>query len=200
MKTSLSTPAKKTANRASHLRCGTKLFIGMVLLATFFLGANTFALAIDKEEKIYISMQGKMQIDSANERAIYSKNVVVSQGSLKIAADQIELYGSVNNPKKIIATGSPARLEQKPSIDQAIIVVTGNQIEYSVDTGKVEIITNAQFEQDGTVIQASKLFYDVSNSYVEADADGNSISVVIPPKKEQRKNKTVNDQQETISE
>ncbi len=131
-------------------------------------------------------MQGKMQIDGANERAIYSKNVVVSQGTLKIMADQLELYGSVNNPKKIIAIGSPAKLQQQPTIDQALIIVTGNTIEYSVATGKVEIITDAKFEQNGTTIQASKIFYDVSNSYIEANADENDINVVIPPKQEQK--------------
>ncbi|MGI1677239.1 MAG: lipopolysaccharide transport periplasmic protein LptA [Cellvibrionaceae bacterium] len=159
-----------------------RVFLCSTLLLTSIL---SHALPSDKEEKIYISMQGKMQIDGANERAIYSKNVIVSQGTLKIMADQLELYGSVNNPEKIIAIGSPAKLQQQPSIDQALIIVTGNTIVYSVATGKVEIITGAQFEQNGTTIQASKIFYDVSNSYIEANADENDINVVIPPKKDQ---------------
>lgn len=161
-----------------------------IAFLTAALSLSAIALPSDKKEKIYISMQGKMQIDGANERAIYSKNVVVSQGTLKIMADQLELYGSVNNPEKIIAIGKPAKLQQQPSLDQALIVVTGNTIEYSVATGKVEIITDAQFEQNGTTIRASKISYDVTNSYIEANADENDINVVIPPKEDETESET----------
>ncbi|MGH1472412.1 MAG: lipopolysaccharide transport periplasmic protein LptA [Cellvibrionaceae bacterium] len=187
MKRNQTTQNKQVCSKGSQLRANKFSFINSLLSCLLvFSSSVTYALPSDKEEKIYISMQGKMQIDGANERAIYSKNVVVSQGTLKIMADQLELYGSVNNPKKIIAIGSPAKLQQQPTIDQALIIVTGNTIEYSVATGKVEIITDAKFEQNGTTIQASKIFYDVSNSYIEANADENDINVVIPPKQEQK--------------
>lgn len=153
---------------------------GSVLV--LLVAGTTLALPTDKDQKIDIEMEGKMRIDTANEIATYSKNVVVTQGTLTIQSDELTAHGSINNLKKIIAVGSPAVLRQRPKADQAIVTVKGNRIEYSIADEKVLIQGAASFEQGETMITAAQLFYDVTNSLVEAEAGDDTIKAVLPPK------------------
>ncbi|GAB1262240.1 lipopolysaccharide transport periplasmic protein LptA [Aurantivibrio plasticivorans] len=151
-------------------------------LSLWLIAQPVLALPTDKDQEIDIEMQGRMRIDTANEVATYSKNVVVTQGSLKIMSDELTAHGNINNPNKIIAIGEPATLQQQPSSDQGVITVQGNHIEYRVGSEQVLISGNAVFEQSGTTITAAKLFYDVSSSLVEAEAGDDTIKLVSPPR------------------
>ena len=148
---------------------------------------NVSALPSDNEQPITLQSD-HAEFDRKNGTTTYSGAVVMEQGSMKIHANKVVIYGKTKSVSKIIATGKPARFQQTPTQDAKPVTATGETLEYNIDEKVLYLIKKATLQQDGSILSGPKIVYDVKQSVVragEAEQDNSGrIRMVIPPSKQ----------------
>jgi len=165
-------------------------FTGLLLLSSL-----AIALPNDREQTISLAADNA----SYNEKtgiAIYTGNVEIKQGSLLIKAEQIT--ATTDKEGKIImvvATGKPAQMQQQPSLEKGIATAQAEEITYQARDGLILLKRNAKLEQDGSSFRSLEINYSMDKGEIEAKGNAqNRVQLVFPPpKKEDRKNKKLND-------
>jgi lipopolysaccharide export system protein LptA len=158
-------------------------FISTLLLA-IALNSSAHALQADRNEPISIDCD-TAERDEAKGTTTYAGSVVMQQGSMKINADKVVVYSTKDKVTHIIATGKPARYEQKPSATEAVVVAQANTLEYQVQDQSLHLIESAFLEQEGTNLTGNRIDYDVRNSVVKAGSESKNrerVRMVINPK------------------
>lgn len=138
-----------------------------------------WSLPGDKEKDIEISSKGSLRGDAVKGVVTYSDTVVLKQGTLEIHSDELSTYGNIDNYEKVVAIGTPATMQQLPSVNGTMIHVRGNRIEYLVKEEKVYITGDVLFKQGGTEIDGPHFFYDVANSWFEFNAEDSAINMIL---------------------
>lgn len=156
---------------------------GLILLSLYCL--PIFALPNDRNEPIR-GEANSLVVDQKTGISTYSGSVKIQQGSLVISADKIVVYTkSDSSVDKIVAVGVPAHFQQQPEADQKIITATADSITYVPDNERLLLISNASIEQDGQIMKAPKIDYDLVKEIMKASQkDGSRVDIFIPPKTE----------------
>lgn len=159
--------------------------VSLILLGLYFSQAQ--ALPSDRNEPIR-GEANSLVVDQKTGISTYAGNVKIQQGSLVISADKITVHTKTDSSvEKIIAVGAPARFQQQPEVDQSIITATADSITYVPDDERLSLINNASIEQDGQIMKAPKIDYDLVKEIMKAkQSDGARVDIFIPPKPEQK--------------
>ena len=169
-------------NDLAHARVLSVALIALLALAS---GA-VVALPGDTEQPIRITTDEALR-DEKTGRTVYQGNVELVQGTMRITADRITFYRIDQEGDKIVAEGSPARMQQQPEPDSALMHAHGDVIEYYRTEERVHLRDNAQVEQDGSTVRGDRIDYFINQQLVKAAADESNadsrVEVVIPPHK-----------------
>ena len=143
-----------------------------LLTSLFFVSVagQSHALPDDRNQPIHISSD-TAEIDDRTGRSVYRGKVLMSQGSIKLKADQVTIINDDNGISKLIAIGIPAHFQQLPELDKSITHAFGNRIEYFVADERIELIKQAKLEQEQNVFTGERIDYDMKNRVVNAYAD-----------------------------
>ena len=157
----------------------------LVVLLMMVLMPPAMALPEDREQPIRITADSASRFEATGETH-YKGNVELTQGSLRINADQIVVQQQQNSGGVIVATGKPARLEQTPTEERGPVSAAAERIEYRQDIDTVRLVQNARIEQEGAVVTGATIDYEVSAQQVRASAaagtvDKQRVEVIIPP-------------------
>lgn len=160
----------------------------MLMAASALLGSigalPSAALESDREQPIRITADSALREEQRG-LTQYTGNVVLTQGSLLIKAERLEVDQSQAGNTLITATGTPATLQQTPSIDSAPVVANANRIVYQQAQELVQLIDDARIEQQGAIISGAAIDYSVAEQRVRASGDPSHstrqrVEVVIP--------------------
>lgn len=154
------------------------------------------ALPDDSQKPVEINAAEAIRDEKAG-TMIYTGDVVVVQGSIVIRADKVEVRMRDGEVQTVVATGSPAHYQQKPSVDKGTIMAQGNQITYDMAKSQMHLRQDARLEQDGGIITGSQIDYDVkgermvASGRAGASSKGGSksngrVTMVIPPSKNRK--------------
>ncbi len=158
-----------------------KLIFCSVLLSITSL---SHALSSDKEQPIQISAD-KVEIDNAHGKSIYSGNVEIIQGSIKIIGNNATIYTDIDgNLKKADILGTPASFKQTPD-DKKEIDAKADHIEvlYEKDE-QVNLYKNASLIQGTNTFTGDKIKYLTATDQVFADSQKDKrVKVIITPRK-----------------
>jgi lipopolysaccharide export system protein LptA len=133
-------------------------FLSFVILLLSPLSA--WALESDRNQSVLVEAD-EVEIDFTNGKRIYTGNVSVRQGTIRIIADQIELFYDGEQLDHAVATGNPAVFRQRPDGKEHDVVGTGQTIELDEVNNIVTFITRAQLRQDRDAIEGEKIVYDM---------------------------------------
>lgn len=113
----------------------------------------------------------------------YSGNVIITQGTLKLTADNITVNLSQNRSiNSAVATGRPATMQQVVTADKGLAKGQGNKIDYNAVTGIITLTGNAKLTQNGASFAGNVIRYSLKAGDVEATAGGNQrVELVFPP-------------------
>ncbi len=153
--------------------------------ALLLASAQAVALPDDTEQPIQITTDEALR-DEKSGRTVYQGNVELVQGTIRITADRITFYRLENEAERIVAEGSPARMQQQPELDSPLMHAHGDTIEYFRSEERVQLRENAQVEQDGSTVRGDLIDYFINQQLVKAAAESNTDSrviVVIPSHK-----------------
>ena len=160
----------------------------VLLLLTAF-AAPLAALENDRDQPIHITADQALR-DEKKGFTVYRGNVRMNQGSLHIEADSITIYHVREDADKIVATGRPARLQQRPDPAKGPVHASAGVIEYYKVEERVHLRDEAYIEQDGSTVTGETIDYYIAEQRVKADSDhaeeGSRVEVVIPATQLQR--------------
>jgi lipopolysaccharide export system protein LptA len=168
-----------------------KFFAATLVLCMSLCAAVTQALPDDRDKPMRITAE-KAERDDANGITVYRGTVVFIQGTLELRADKLTIHHQVDeDPSEIIAEGNPAKWQQKPELDQAIVYANAKIITYYKSEDRVHLQTDGYVEQDGSVVNGDSIDYFIEKKLIKAKSDekrkGDRVVVVIPPSAQKSK-------------
>lgn len=151
----------------SHYKYASGLLLGLLL------SANSLGLPEDRRQAINLSSD---KATYENNRGIYTGNVNMSQGSLKIKADKLIIVESDRRVEKVIAEGSPAHFEQQPRSDEGVVVASAQLIEYSLGDEEILLQRDATIRHQGSKISGDRIVYSGRKQMVIADGGSRALN------------------------
>ncbi len=139
-----------------------KIRINLFFILLIGLIQYTWALSSDKEQPIDLEADS-VEINQATGVSVYSGNVELIQGSIRLKADKVTVYQYADKSKstRFIATGRPARFRQKADGESQYIKARANKMKYEIDSTNLELIGNAFVVQPGKVnMKSDRIFYN----------------------------------------
>jgi lipopolysaccharide export system protein LptA len=170
---------------ANYRRRQTARWLPLLAAVLVWACGQAEALPDDTEQPIHITTDEALR-DEKTGRTVYQGNVELVQGTIKITADRITFYRLENEAERIVAEGSPARMQQQPEPDSPLMHAHGDIIEYFRSEERVQLRENAQVEQDGSTVRGDLIDYFINQQLVKAAAESNTnsrVEVVIPSHK-----------------
>jgi len=143
-----------------------KTFLISAFLTAILLPMELNALSADAKQPITIDANSAL-LNKNKGFAIYEGNVVVIQGTLKIRAHKLEIYAPKNTVKKIVAYGSPIKLEQKMDNGKQV-TGSANKLTYQVDRKNVILVGNAKVTQDRDTVTSQYIQYMMHTGEIKA--------------------------------
>ncbi|MFK8047748.1 MAG: lipopolysaccharide transport periplasmic protein LptA [Halioglobus sp.] len=160
----------------------TKLALAVLLLFSA-LAIPVTALEEDKSKPIRISADKALR----NEKegfTVYSGNVEMEQGSLKINAKKITIYRIAEEADRIVAKGKPAHLQQQPEPGKGVVQAQAGIIEYYKGEARILLKKDACIEQDGSKVAGETIDYYIDEQLVKAGSNRKNVDsrveVIIP--------------------
>ncbi|MET0377738.1 MAG: lipopolysaccharide transport periplasmic protein LptA [Spongiibacteraceae bacterium] len=155
-------------------------------LVLLLLGAGLSGLAQalpdDRGQPVHISADSAVQ---ENTTVTYRGNVVVTQGSLRLDADQVVVHHATGKVQKIVATGKPAHFQQQPEVNGGIVKATAATLVYYQAENRFELLQDALVERDGSSVKGNRIEYLPNTQTVRAQGSLNSqngrVEMILPP-------------------
>lgn len=141
---------------------------GVVLLGS--IGLPALALESDASAPIEIAAD-RLDIDNQAGTAIYTGDVDMQQGSMKLTADRVEIERSAEGGVSrvtAIGEGERAYIEQKPAPKDPIVKGWGRTIVYHAGKRRVELIRQAELHQGGDTFHGAYVEYFLDRGQVQA--------------------------------
>lgn len=160
-----------------------KIITPLALIAITVTSSMTaFALPSDANQPVKLSADKATYRESTG-ITTYSGNVVITQGTLKINADNITLkLSNKRSINSVVAKGRPARMEQIITREKGKAKGQANSIKYDNVTGIITLSGNAKLSQNGASFSGNKIRYSLKAGDVEATGGNNRrVELVFPP-------------------
>ena len=140
----------------------------IILLFTIFFTSFSFALSDDLIQPIEIEADSVIvdEISGFNE---FSGNAEVTQGSLLMTADLIQVQTNADGVETMKATGTvdnPAKYIQNQDNQGRLIEATAELITYDVNEGMIFLVGNAYLIQGFDSFSGDTLTYDINKDKV----------------------------------
>ncbi|MDX1353079.1 MAG: lipopolysaccharide transport periplasmic protein LptA [Thiomicrorhabdus sp.] len=164
----------------------TPLMLGMIslVLSVNIANAAPKQQIPDEEQPVNISANSLIASEKTG-KSLYKGNVIITQGSLTLKGETVNIEHPKNQLTTVIANGNPATFKRYSQIDQAWIKGNAQEIEYDALNKTVLLVGQAKVEQPGKhVITGPRLFYDIAKQTLQAQATENEnkrISVTLNP-------------------
>jgi lipopolysaccharide export system protein LptA len=163
-----------------------KLVASLFLLASFTL-ITPFAHAAKPDIEHEIVIKSKRQAgDLKNKIASYLDDVSITQGTLTITADLVQVFSLAGeDADTYIATGKPAVFKQLLD-DGSLITLQADEIKYEPSKNTITISGNALLRQAGSEVSGSKIIYNTLTEQLEAESNNTDepVTTILKPKKQ----------------
>ncbi|WP_076415886.1 lipopolysaccharide transport periplasmic protein LptA [Shewanella sp. UCD-KL12] len=162
------------------------LIIAALLCITSFSGV---AKQDDLMQEVKISAASQ-EADIKNNQMIFNGPVEVTQGSIKILADELRASSKEDGGGKIlIAVGDPATYTQIME-DGRPATASAQEIRYELSNRTLTLVGNASLEQDGSQVTGNMIRYNIEQQQLIAESKGNDrVITIIQPENYQEEDK-----------
>lgn len=153
--------------------------VSLILLATATATVQA-GLTLDRSAPISIEANSAV-IDEPAGRAVYSGNVVLKQGGMRLQAGSLILHVTEGRAHKAVASGSPVRLEQAATAEAEATQAEARQITFLIMENRMVLEKQARLSQGERVFQGAHINYDLTNRRVSASGSGTSRVLLVLP-------------------
>lgn len=173
----------------------TRIIRALLAGATLAVTLPAAALPEDRQQPIKVSAD-EFEASRGNNISVYQGSVVITQGSLQIRADRVEVHGNEQGEiSRVIATGKPAHFQQQVERGENPVKARALRIEFTVNSDQLQLTGNAHVDRDGNTLAAERIDYDMNTEQMRAQGRSGEERVEMiwkpeektqPPKQEQR--------------
>lgn len=154
------------------------------LLALLAAGLLSRAIALPDDRRQPINLEAdSANFDQRTGVSEYRGNVLLSQGSLRLAADNAKVFINDGSFRRMEADGSPTQFSYQPEASKPPIEGSGRRVTYNVKTGIVIVSGNAYFIQGGDKFSGETIEYNLIKDTISARGDGKTgrIKITLQP-------------------
>lgn len=155
----------------------TTLLCAASLSATLFAGEADFKLPIKVDSKSQF-------VDGKTKTSIFREDVHITQGSLTINADEVEVIAGEGDGREIfIARGKPASYSQKMD-DGSDISASANEIRYEVYNRTLSLSGSAELQQNSSMVQGESILFNMELEQLIAegnDEEAGRVTTIFQP-------------------
>lgn len=166
-----------------------QLFVAAALM---LLASSVIALETDREQPIRIQADAAM-VDENQGASVYRGNVIITQGTLEVTADEVEIYTTDSSVIQIIArvdknSDKLAHYRQQVNVEKDMVYADARKITYLVQEERLHLSGDARLQQVEDVFTGELLYYDLARGIVNLSSSGGSdrVNMTITPKKSQK--------------
>ena len=172
-------------------RCTVRRFIVATMLGALCLSAQ--AERADRDKPVNIEAD-KVEIDDQKKEAVFSGNVVLTQGTLMLKADQIVVNQDESGFQSGVAYGKPAYFRQKREGYEDFIEGEAQRLEYNGQQEKVELFIDAKLTRGGDEVRGNYISYSALTEFFEVmgeqpgaepGSSGGRVRAIIQPRNEE---------------
>ncbi|WP_460312283.1 lipopolysaccharide transport periplasmic protein LptA [Aliiglaciecola aliphaticivorans] len=150
-----------------NMRLVSALITSLLFSTAILAGENDFNLPIKVDSKSNF-------FDGKTKTSIFRKDVRITQGSLEILADEVEVIAGLGEGKEIfIARGEPAKYSQTLD-DGSKISAAANEIKYQVSNRTLTLVGSAELNQDSSLVKGESIQFNMELEQLIAESDSNA--------------------------
>lgn len=153
-----------------------RLVISLLVLTT------TNAVAAEKDFDLPIKVDSKAQfVDGKTKTSIFREDVRITQGSLKIDADEVEVIASQGEGSEVfIARGNPASYSQTMD-DGSAISAAANEIRYELSLSTLTLSGNAELQQNSSQVTGDSIVFNMELEQLVAQGSETGVTTIFQP-------------------
>jgi len=157
-----------------------------VLCATL-LAAPAHAEKADHDKPVNLEAD-TVTLDDIRKVSVYQGNVILSQGTLMLRADRVQVTQTEGGLDKVVATGRPVAFRQKVDGRDEFIEGFANRIEYDSAKSQLELIGQAQLRRGSDELRGAQISYNANTEFYkvvgqpDAKTPSGRVRAVIRPK------------------
>lgn len=142
------------------------------------LSISSYAAVDDLKQEVKIAAASQ-EADIKNNQVIFFGPVEVTQGSIKMNADELRVFSKeANSGKTLVATGNPATYTQVME-DGRPATASAKEIRYELATRTLTLLGNATLEQEGSQVTGNRIKYNIGLQQLIAESTGQGNDRVI---------------------
>ncbi|MCB1760320.1 MAG: lipopolysaccharide transport periplasmic protein LptA [Gammaproteobacteria bacterium] len=147
------------------------------------------ALESDREQPVYVEADGA-DINDRTGVSVYTGNVVVTQGSIKLNADKVTVTQKEGETDHLQAEGAPVRFEQDAGGGKGLIKGKARKADYYMNSEILHMNGDAVMVQGKDTFSSDRIVYDRVKGQVKAGATAKGkqrVRISIQPKQSEKK-------------
>ena len=184
--------SRLTSNKLESLNMKTSIFLSthlrfaismLTLLPTF-----SSALESDREHPIRIQADAAI-VDETNGSSVYKGNVIITQGTLEVTANEVEIFTAAGEVIQIIATTDKdsellAHYQQQINESMEMVVADAKKITYLIQEERLHLSGDARLKKVQDVFSGQLLSYDLARGIVTLNSIGgfDRVNMTITPR------------------
>ena len=156
-------------------------------LCAALLALPAYAEKADRSKPVNLEAD-YVTLDDIKKVSVYQGNVILSQGTLMLRADRVQVTQNANGLDKVSATGNPVAFRQKVDGRDEFIEGFADRIEFDSVNGQLELIGKAQLQRGSDELRGAQISYNANTEFYkvigqpDAKTPGGRVRAVIRPK------------------
>ncbi|MFN3750345.1 MAG: lipopolysaccharide transport periplasmic protein LptA [Thiobacillus sp.] len=157
------------------------------LLCVALLAPPAHAEKADRDKPVNLEADS-VTLDDIRKVSVYQGNVILSQGTLMLRADRVQVTQSEAGLDKVVATGRPVAFRQKLDGRDEFIEGFADRIEYDGKSSQLELIGQARLRRGADELRGARISYNANTELyqvagkADASAPPGRVRAVIRPK------------------
>ena len=139
----------------------------LVIFSLLFSSSFLFAEKADRDKPIEIEAD-TMTVDDAKNISIYTGDVILTQGTLLIKADELIVRQDKQGFQHSTSLGSPTTFKQKMEGSSEYIQGKALRIEYDGHMEKIHLYKNAEVKRGKDIVVGDYITYDANAEVAQA--------------------------------
>ncbi len=161
--------------------------IRILMLGIALLAAPAHAEKTDRDKPVNLEAD-TVTLDDIRKVGVYQGNVILSQGTLMLRADRVQVTQNADGLERISATGRPVAFRQKLDDREEFIEGFADRIEYNGVTSQLELIGQARLRRGSDELRGAQISYNANTEFYKvvgepgAQTPSGRVRAVIRPK------------------
>jgi len=141
----------------------------------------------DREKPIQLEAD-TVTIDDIKKVSVYQGNVILSQGTMLVRADWVQVTQNAEGLDKVNATGRPVAFRQKMDGSEEFIEGFADRVEFDGVTRQLELIGQARLRRGSDELRGTQISYNANTEFFkvvgqpDAKTPSGRVRAVIRPK------------------